>query len=192
MCPDLSCTVEGKDWQALMRHYTGKHGVLEAYLKEFLVANEHKENIHLGEKRHVSKICPSLSHDPRPHPRSRRKRPSSSGSTSAADAAMAAEDKTEDTPRSRLSTASTIAASISTANGVANTVTMIPPANAPTLSGSCALTPPSDPEEGETIIDLDEKHPAEIPPTHLALVLKRRKIGKKHGQIKHIICVAGI
>ena len=24
MCPDPSCTVEGKDWQALMRHYTGK------------------------------------------------------------------------------------------------------------------------------------------------------------------------
>ena len=34
MCPDKSCTVEGKDWQALMRHYTGKHGILEAYLKE--------------------------------------------------------------------------------------------------------------------------------------------------------------
>ena len=36
MCPDDSCNVEGKDWQALMRHYTGKHGVLKAYLKEFL------------------------------------------------------------------------------------------------------------------------------------------------------------
>ena len=34
LCPDDSCHVEGKDWQALMRHNTSKHGVLERYLKE--------------------------------------------------------------------------------------------------------------------------------------------------------------
>ena len=38
VCPDAGCTVEGKDWQALMRHYTGKHGILESYLKE-VIAN---------------------------------------------------------------------------------------------------------------------------------------------------------
>merc|ERR1719507_626705 len=55
MCPDPSCTVEGKDWQALMRHYTGKHGVLEAYIKEFL--SSHKENMHCG--RPVSPLPPT-------------------------------------------------------------------------------------------------------------------------------------
>ena len=38
MCPEPSCTIEGKDWQALMRHYTGKHGVLERYLREIIEA----------------------------------------------------------------------------------------------------------------------------------------------------------
>ena len=36
MCPEPNCTIEGKDWQALMRHYTGKHGVLEAFLREII------------------------------------------------------------------------------------------------------------------------------------------------------------
>ena len=56
MCPDSSCTVEGKDWQALMRHYTGKHGILEAYLKEVLASGllNNKENyVHRG---HPSKL----------------------------------------------------------------------------------------------------------------------------------------
>ena len=38
MCPEPSCTIEGKDWQALMRHFTGKHGVLERYLREIIDA----------------------------------------------------------------------------------------------------------------------------------------------------------
>jgi len=37
-CPNSECTFEGKDKQALLRHYTGKHGVLELYLKEALMA----------------------------------------------------------------------------------------------------------------------------------------------------------
>uniref|UniRef100_A0A0K2T3Y6 C2H2-type domain-containing protein n=1 Tax=Lepeophtheirus salmonis TaxID=72036 RepID=A0A0K2T3Y6_LEPSM len=43
LCPEKNCNVEGKDWQALMRHYTGKHGVLDAYLKEAL-SNPHNNN----------------------------------------------------------------------------------------------------------------------------------------------------
>jgi len=37
-CPNTECSFEGKDKQALLRHYTGKHGVLELYLKEALLA----------------------------------------------------------------------------------------------------------------------------------------------------------
>ena len=37
-CPNTECTFEGKDKQALLRHYTGKHGVLELYLREALQA----------------------------------------------------------------------------------------------------------------------------------------------------------
>jgi len=37
-CPNTECGFEGKDKQALLRHYTGKHGVLELYLKEALMA----------------------------------------------------------------------------------------------------------------------------------------------------------
>ena len=37
-CPNTECSFEGKDKQALLRHYTGKHGVLELYLKEALMA----------------------------------------------------------------------------------------------------------------------------------------------------------
>jgi hypothetical protein len=35
-CPIADCTFTGKDKQALLRHYTGKHGILERYLKEAL------------------------------------------------------------------------------------------------------------------------------------------------------------
>lgn len=37
-CPNTECGFEGKDKQALLRHYTGKHGVLELYLREALQA----------------------------------------------------------------------------------------------------------------------------------------------------------
>jgi len=37
-CPNTECAFEGKDKQALLRHYTGKHGVLELYLREALQA----------------------------------------------------------------------------------------------------------------------------------------------------------
>lgn len=36
LCPEPHCKIEGKDWQALMRHYTGKHGVLETYLRQII------------------------------------------------------------------------------------------------------------------------------------------------------------
>lgn len=89
MCPDHSCTVEGKDWQALMRHYTGKHGVLEAYIKEFLARQaEHKENLHLG--RPVSPLPPTNKIGCR---RRRYKRHSSGDQDP-----MSAEDGTEDSP----------------------------------------------------------------------------------------------
>ena len=38
MCPDDSCNVEGKDWQALRRHYTGRHRIIESYLNEFFAS----------------------------------------------------------------------------------------------------------------------------------------------------------
>ena len=87
MCPDPSCTVEGKDWQALMRHYTGKHGVLEAYIKEFL--SSHKENMHCG--RPVSPLPPTN----KIGCRRRRYKRHSSGSIEQPDP-MAAEDGTLD------------------------------------------------------------------------------------------------
>ena len=37
-CPNGECEFTGKDKQALLRHYTGKHGVLELYLREALAA----------------------------------------------------------------------------------------------------------------------------------------------------------
>jgi len=37
-CPNLECEFSGKDKQALLRHYTGKHGVLELFLREALLA----------------------------------------------------------------------------------------------------------------------------------------------------------
>ena len=35
-CPTGDCNFTGKDKQALLRHYTGKHGILERYLREAL------------------------------------------------------------------------------------------------------------------------------------------------------------
>ncbi|TRY70026.1 hypothetical protein TCAL_15013 [Tigriopus californicus] len=35
-CPYAECSFTGKDKQALLRHYTGKHGILEKYLREAL------------------------------------------------------------------------------------------------------------------------------------------------------------
>jgi len=35
-CPNIECEFTGKDKQALLRHYTGKHGILELYLREAL------------------------------------------------------------------------------------------------------------------------------------------------------------
>ena len=35
-CPSEDCSFTGKDKQALLRHYTGKHGILEKYLREAL------------------------------------------------------------------------------------------------------------------------------------------------------------
>lgn len=35
-CPAQSCEFTGKDKQALLRHYTGKHGILEQFLREAL------------------------------------------------------------------------------------------------------------------------------------------------------------
>ena len=35
-CPAAGCPFTGKDKQALLRHYTGKHGILERYLREAL------------------------------------------------------------------------------------------------------------------------------------------------------------
>ena len=61
VCPDSGCNVEGKDWQALMRHYTGKHGILESYLKEViaqgLVNKAYRENM---KKPRVSALNPVL------------------------------------------------------------------------------------------------------------------------------------
>ena len=38
-CPSGDCSFTGKDKQALLRHYTGKHGILERYLREALAEN---------------------------------------------------------------------------------------------------------------------------------------------------------
>lgn len=46
-CPAKECPFEGKDKQALLRHYTGKHGVLEFYLKNAL--NERGISYHLSD-----------------------------------------------------------------------------------------------------------------------------------------------
>ena len=39
-CPTEDCGFIGKDKQALLRHYTGKHGILEKYMREALQAKD--------------------------------------------------------------------------------------------------------------------------------------------------------
>ena len=50
-CPNLDCEFVGKDKQALLRHYTGKHGVLELFLREALVARGIPYNLSDSAKR---------------------------------------------------------------------------------------------------------------------------------------------
>lgn len=181
LCPDHSCNVEGKDWQALMRHYTGKHGVLEAYIKEFMASQmEHKENLHLG--RPVSPLPPTNKIG------CRRKRYKRHSSGDQQDNPMAAEDRTEDTPPIITSTTSLSTTyepnnhsenlSTSTCEYITQdeliTTTVGTTSQSPI---SCHLAEPQG-EEGNTILQLDDCEPAPIPPTHLALVLKKRKVGK--------------
>ena len=181
MCPDHSCNVEGKDWQALMRHYTGKHGVLEAYLKEFLASQmEYKENLHFKSLPPTNKIgC-----------RRKRHKRHSSGDQDPTEA----EDSTEDPPGQTLPPPPPSAIA-------SPPLHQLPPALEPvtTLTGSTSYdsSPPtseaasSEESQGqfqtgspalsadsETILQLDDSDPADCPPTHLALVLKRRKVNK--------------
>ena len=202
MCPDPSCTVEGKDWQALMRHYTGKHGVLEAYIKEFL--SSHKENMHCG--RPVSPLPPTN----KIGCRRRRYKRHSSGSIEQPDP-MAAEDGTldpviptsrvpeftenVDDPLSQQSEAAheqphhilhpayvdgmshhgTNGGSISVLRGLDGHCSVTSNAN-PNGTATCILNEAN--SATETILQMDESEPpVDTPPTHLALVLKRRKIG---------------
>ena len=44
-CPSAECSFTGKDKQALLRHYTGKHGILEKYLREALAEKGKKDSI---------------------------------------------------------------------------------------------------------------------------------------------------
>lgn len=181
LCPDHSCNVEGKDWQALMRHYTGKHGVLEAYIKEFMASQmEHKENLHLG--RPVSPLPPTNKIGCR---RKRYKRHSSGEG----DNPMAAEDRTEDTPPIISSTTS-LSTTYEPNNQISENSHNLSTSTCEyitqdelitTTVGNTSQSPISchlADEEGNTILQLDDSEPAPIPPTHLALVLKKRKVGK--------------
>jgi len=177
MCPDHSCNVEGKDWQALMRHYTGKHGVLEAYIKEFMASQmEHKENLHLGGR--VSPLPPTNKIGCR---RKRYKRHSSGDADP-----MAAEDRTEDTPPVISSTSlpttyepnhSEVASALA-ATSACEYITQDDIITTTSVSSSPPGLTDLESEGSNTILQLDESDPAPIPPTHLALVLKKRKLGK--------------
>lgn len=50
-CPNTECEFAGKDKQALLRHYTGKHGVLELFLREALLAKGINYNLSDSAKR---------------------------------------------------------------------------------------------------------------------------------------------
>ena len=50
-CPNQECDFTGKDKQALLRHYTGKHGVLELYLREALAEKGIQYNLSDSAKR---------------------------------------------------------------------------------------------------------------------------------------------
>ena len=180
MCPDHSCNVEGKDWQALMRHYTGKHGVLEAYLKEFLASQmEYKENLHFKSLPPTNKIgC-----------RRKRHKRHSSGDQDPTEA----EDSTEDPPVQTLppplpAIASPPLQQLPPALEPVTTVTGptsydSSPATSIAASSEESQTQfqtgsPALSADSETILQLDDSDPADCPPTHLALVLKRRKVNK--------------
>ena len=183
LCPDHSCNVEGKDWQALMRHYTGKHGVLEAYIKEFMASQmEHKENLHLG--RPVSPLPPTNKIG------CRRKRYKRNSSGDQQDNPMAAEDRTEDTPPIISSTTTTSLSTSYEPNNHSEPATLCSTSTCEYITQDELITTTSGlnsspvhhtsltDEEGNTILQLDDSEPAPIPPTHLALVLKKRKVGK--------------
>jgi len=53
-CPAGDCVFSGKDKQALLRHYTGKHGILEKYLREALAEKGIHYNPNEGGKRRSS------------------------------------------------------------------------------------------------------------------------------------------
>ena len=188
MCPDPSCTVEGKDWQALMRHYTGKHGVLESYIKEFLNRqNEQKENLHLGAGRPISPLPPTN----KIGCRRRRYKRHSSGDAGPPDP-RSAEDGTEDPPATPVSPPHLQPLVSHPILLKEEQHTQYVPPDLLTEDSTVALGPPpltphevtppptasTNQEEGnQTILQLDDSEPAEIPPTHLALVLKRRRVG---------------
>lgn len=169
MCPDNSCNVEGKDWQALMRHYTGKHGVLEAYLKEFLASQmEYKENLHFKGLPPTNKIgC-----------RRKRHKRHSSGDQDPTEA----EDSTEDPPGQPPNGIHT--APVPPIEAVASNTTFSVPTG--TTTTSITASEESQPQfhtssplaDSETILQLDDSDAADVAPTHLALVLKRRKVNK--------------
>ena len=53
-CPAADCIFSGKDKQALLRHYTGKHGILDKYLREALAERGIHYNPNEGGKRRSS------------------------------------------------------------------------------------------------------------------------------------------
>ena len=53
-CPAEDCVFSGKDKQALLRHYTGKHGILDKYLREALAERGIHYNPNEGGKRRSS------------------------------------------------------------------------------------------------------------------------------------------
>ena len=53
-CPAEDCVFAGKDKQALLRHYTGKHGILDKYLREALAERGIHYNPGEGGKRRSS------------------------------------------------------------------------------------------------------------------------------------------
>ena len=55
-CPAEECQFTGKDKQALLRHYTGKHGILEKYLREALAEKGINYTPSEGGKRRHSEV----------------------------------------------------------------------------------------------------------------------------------------
>ena len=44
-CPEIDCSFVGKDYQSMLRHFTGKHDILKKLLKEALSTPDHSERI---------------------------------------------------------------------------------------------------------------------------------------------------